>query len=143
MNETATPSSPKLRHARVDPSWVDIYGHMNMAFYVKLFDDLGHDILSEYGLGKRYTHDFGFGLFTIEANIRYLKEILADAPLTVSLKIGKADGKRLWTSLDMRHAEEGYVAATMEQLAINVSLITRRAVPFPPHLDSILKPYRG
>lgn len=132
----------KVRHARVDPSWVDIYGHMNMAFYVKLFDDLGYDILSEYGLGERYTRDVGFGLFTIEANIRYLKEVLADAPLTVGLRIEKADGKRLWTSLEMRHAKQGYVAATMSQLAINVSLATRRVVPFPPHLDSILAPYR-
>jgi acyl-CoA thioester hydrolase len=142
MDQPAT-CSPKVRHARVDPSWVDIYGHMNMAFYVKLFDDLGYDILSEYGLGERYTRDFGFGLFTIEANIRYLKEVRADAPLTVSLQIDKADGKRLWTSLEMRHTEQGYVAATMNQLAINVSLATRRVVPFPSHLDSVLESYRS
>lgn len=130
------------RNAHVDPAWVDIYGHMNMAYYVKLFDDLGHDILADYGFGEAYTHRFGFGLFTVKATIAYLREVTADAPLTISLKIDKADDKRLWTSLEMRHGEQGYVAATMDQLAVNVSLATRRATIFPAELDEVLSRYR-
>ncbi|MDX3810122.1 MAG: thioesterase family protein [Bosea sp. (in: a-proteobacteria)] len=130
------------RSAQVDPSWVDIYGHMNMAYYVKLFDDLGHDILADHGLGEAYTRKFGFGLFTVKAAIDYLREVTADAPLTISLTIEKADSKRLWTKLEMRHSEQGYVAATMAQLAVNVSLATRRAVVFPAELDAVLDSYR-
>jgi acyl-CoA thioester hydrolase len=136
------PSSTSIRSAHVDPSWVDIYGHMNMAYYVKLFDDLGHDILGEFGLGEVYTRRFGFGLFTVKATIAYVREVTANAPLTVSLTIDKADDKRLWTSLEMRHSEHGLIAATMDQLAVNVSLATRRAAAFPAELDAVLSPYK-
>ncbi|MEZ2408903.1 acyl-CoA thioesterase [Bosea sp. RCC_152_1] len=134
--------SSRIRSAHVDPSWVDIYGHMNMAYYVKLFDDLGHDILAEFGVGEAYTRRFGFGLFTVRANIAYVREVTANAPLTVSLTIDKADDKRLWTSLEMRHSEHGFIAATMDQLAVNVSLATRRAAFFPAELDEVLGPYK-
>lgn len=132
-----------LRRARVDPAWVDLYGHMNMAYYVKLFDDACHDMLSEYGLGETYTRTHGFGLFTVEAKISYRREVTVGAPLEIALRLLKADAKRLWTSLEMRHAAEDYVAATIEQVAVNVSLSTRRAAPFPAHLDGVLGPYRN
>ena len=137
-----TTSLAGIRNARVDPSWVDFYGHMNMAYYVKLFDDLGHDILTDHGFGEPYTRKFGFGLFTVKASIDYCQEVTSEAPLTISLSIEKADDKRLWTRLDMRHAEQGYLAATMAQLAVNVSLSMRRAVIFPAELDAVLDRYR-
>lgn len=137
-----SPLPRSLRSAHVDPAWIDIYGHMNMAYYVKLFDDLGYEILAEYGLGEDYTQRFGLGLFTVTATINYVREVTANAPLTVTLTIDKADRKRLWTRLEMRHAELGYIAATMEQLAVNVSLETRRAAAFPAELDDVLRPYR-
>lgn len=140
--KTSSTLPRNTRNAHVDPSWIDIYGNMNMAYYVKLFDDLGHDILAEYGLGEAYTRRFGFGLFTVKATIAYVREVAAGAPLTVRLSIDRADDKRLWTSLEMRHSEYGYIAATMEQLAVNVSLVTRRATAFPAELNEILHHYR-
>lgn len=140
--DPVSPPPTNIRSAHVDPAWVDIYGHMNMAFYVKLFDDLGHDILSGYGLGAAYTRAHGFGLFTVTATIDYVREVTANTPVTVSLKIDKADDKRLWTRLEMRNSELGTIAATMDQLAVNVSLATRRATPFPAFLDDVLAAYR-
>lgn len=137
-----SPPPTNIRSAYVDPVWVDIYGHMNMAYYVKLFDDLGHDILAGYGLGEAYTRAFGFGLFTVTATIDYVREVTANTPVTVSLKIDKADDKRLWTHLEMRNSELGTIAATMDQLAVNVSLATRRATSFPAFLEDVLAPYR-
>ncbi|GAB4064043.1 thioesterase family protein [Ancylobacter sonchi] len=139
----AVPIKRDIRHTSVDPAWVDLYGHMNMAYYVKIFDDACHDMLSAYGLGAAYTQAHGFGLFTVDARIAYRREVTAGAPLEIRLRIVKADAKRLWTSLEMRHTEQDYLAATLEQLAINVSLATRKAAPFPAHLDDILVPYRS
>jgi acyl-CoA thioester hydrolase len=131
------------RTASVDPAWVDIYGHMNMAYYVKLFDDLGHDMLSTFGLGAEYTVARRLGLFTVEAKIKYIKEVVANDPLKITLKIDDFDDKRLWSSLEMRHADRKYLAATMEQIALNVSLDTRRATPFPPDVTVTLAAFRA
>lgn len=129
--------------ARVDPAWVDIYGHMNMAYYVHLFDALGHRILARYGLGEEYTRRTGYGLFTVSAKIAYLKEVRAHDELTISLRIDRADDKRVWTSLEMRHSLHDFVAANMDQLAVNVSLETRRAIVFPADIQAALAPFRS
>jgi len=131
----------KLRRTtHVDSAWIDIYGHMNMAYYVKIFDDLGYEMLSEFGLGVEYTKAHKLGLFAVDARIRYLREVVANAPLTVTLVLKKFDDKRLWTELEMHHSEQGYLAATMEQLAVHASLETRRAVRFP---DFVLERLKG
>lgn len=119
------------RTTHVDPAWIDIYGHMNMAYYVKIFDDLGYEMLSEFGLGVEYTKAHKLGLFTVDVRIKYLREVVTNAPVTVSLVLKAFDDKRLWTELEMHHSELGYLAATMEQLAVHASLETRRATRFP------------
>lgn len=130
---------PRLSHwrgnarlAHVLPEWVDIYGHMNMSWYVALFDTLGHDILNDCGLGASYTAQHRMGLFTVRATIDYRREVIAGDPLRVTLRITGHDDKRLRTTLDLHHAGAGYLAATMEQLALHVSLDTRRVTQFPP-----------
>lgn len=132
--------TPKLkRTTRVAPAWIDTYGHMNMAYYAKIFDDLGYEMLSEYGLGAEYTKIHKLGLFVVDVRIKYMREVVANAPLTVSLTLKKIDDKRLWTKLEMHHTELGYLAATMDQLAVNASLETRRAVRFPEFVVDQLK----
>ncbi len=128
-----------MRTTNVDPAWIDSYGHMNMAYYAKIFDDLGYDMLSEYGIGAEYTKTHKLGLFVVDVRIKYLREVVANAPLTVSLVLKKVDEKRLWTELEMHHSELGYLAATMEQLAVHASLETRRAERFPVFVLERLK----
>ena len=124
------PNGRPYEKALVKDEWIDLYGHMNMAYYVMLLDDLGHRILEQFGMGKGYTLEFNCGLFTVEANLKYLREVCAGDPLRVELTPVSFDEKRLVTQLELYHDEQNYLSATMQQTAVHVSLDTRKVCPF-------------
>lgn len=129
MNSTKRSGKPHQK-AVVRDEWIDLYGHMNMAYYVMLLDDLGHRILEQFGLGQGYTLELNCGLFTVEANLKYLREVCASDPLRVELTPLSFDEKRLVTQVELYHDEQNYLSATMEQMAVHVNLDTRKVCPF-------------
>jgi acyl-CoA thioester hydrolase len=134
-------STPARFHQKafVKEQWIDLYGHMNMAHYVAVLDELGHQILERFGMGESYTNAQNCGLFTVDARVRYLKELRAGDPLRVELTPLRFDEKRLITKVDLYHDEAGYLSATMEQTAVNVDLATRRASNFSPQALAMLQ----
>lgn len=126
-----------IEFTTVKPEWIDLYGHMNMAYYVQILDELGHRILDRFGLGEGYTVANNCGLFTVQAEIKYLREVRADAPLRVMLKPIKFDEKRLVTEVSLYHHNENYLSASMLQTAVHVDLATRKACDFPQ--DALLR----
>jgi len=127
---TPSASSTPCEKAIVKNEWIDLYGHMNMAYYVQLLDELGHRILEGFGLGEGYTRERNCGLFTVEANVKYLKEVRAGDPLRVELKPIRFDDKRLVTQVELYHDQLNYLSATMLQTALHVDLDSRRVCPF-------------
>lgn len=126
-----TDRSPKpFAHTTVKPEWIDLYGHMNMAYYVLVLDELGHQILERFGLGAGYTQAENRGLFTVDATIQYRKEVREGDRLRVELTPLRFDDKRLWTRVELFNDDQGYLSAVMEQTALNVDLGTRRACAF-------------
>lgn len=119
-----------VEYATVKPEWIDLYGHMNMAYYVLILDELGHRILEGFGLGETYTRRENRGLFTVEANLKYQREVKAGDRLRVELTVLGHDAKRLRTRVELFNLEQDYLSATMEQTAVNVDLDSRRVVPF-------------
>ena len=116
------------------PEWIDINGHMNLAYYTVLFDyatDLMFDVLD---LGRRYRIATDHGTFVTETHNRYERELLVGEKVRVAIQILHADDKRLHLAHEMFRLDNGLRAATQELLFLHVSLVERRVVPFPPDL---------
>jgi len=45
-----------------------------------------------------------------------------------------ADEKRLHTFEELRHASEGWLSATSENMSIHIDMTARRTAPFPPDI---------
>src|SRR5207237_4324773 len=78
----------------VEPEWIDLYGHMNMADYVRVFDVVGNGLLENIGLGADYTRREQLGFFTIEVAILYIKEMCAGDTFYIQLRLLESDQKR-------------------------------------------------
>lgn len=116
---------------RVEAAWIDYNGHMNMAFYNVAFDRALDHVYDLLGIGADYVAAGGGSCFTAEIHVNYLQELLLDDPIRVEFQLLDRDAKRLHFFEHMYHAEQGYLAATSEQLAIHVDMASRRAAPFP------------
>jgi acyl-CoA thioester hydrolase len=116
---------------RVEPAWIDYNGHMNMAFYNVAFDRALDHVYDLLGIGADYVAEGGGSCFTVEVHVNYLQELLLDDPIRVEFQLLDRDAKRLHYFEHMYHAQQGYLAATSEQLALHVDMTSRRAAPFP------------
>lgn len=121
------------------PEWIDLYGHMNAAEYVKVFDQTGYTLLNQLGVGEDYTAESHCGIYTIDIAVHYQREVLVNDPLELRLRVLAADEKRLLCLMELYQTRDGYLAATMEQFSIHVDLGTRRVAPFPPALAEHLQ----
>jgi acyl-CoA thioester hydrolase len=70
----------------------------------------------------------------MEIHVHYLNEVSLDDELELHLQLLDYDSKRLHYFQQMYHKEQGYLAATSEQLALHVDLNTRRSGAFPQHV---------
>jgi acyl-CoA thioester hydrolase len=127
-----SPPPPLAPHAEtVRPEWVDYNGHMNVAYYVLLFDRATDGLLDALGVGGTYRRAGGGSFFIVEVHVAYRRELRAGEPVRIETQILGHDDKRLHGFSRMIHAASGEVSATYEFLGLHVGMDTRRAAPFP------------
>lgn len=126
--DTGLPISPRLA---IRPEWIDYNGHLNVAFYVKLFDEALDLMFESQGLAQSYVQERKLGFFMGELHVRYLREIHLGAPVQVRMHVLDIDAKRMHYWLEMIHAEERWLSATEEAIALHVDMTTRKVAPFP------------
>lgn len=115
----------------VHRDWIDYNGHMNVAYYVLVFDKATDALLDRLGLGETYRKSSGHSIYVLETHVTYEHELRADEPLAITTQLIDADQKRLHFFHRMTHAKAGYLAATTEILALHVDLAGPRAAPMP------------
>ncbi len=116
---------------QVEPAWIDHNGHMNMAYYHVMFDRAVEEGFGLIGLGRDYVEERKASLFAAETHTLYKRELKVRNEVRVTLQLFDYDEKRIHYYLEIRHAAEGWVAATMEGLSLHVDLETRKVSPFP------------
>jgi acyl-CoA thioester hydrolase len=116
---------------RVEPAWIDYNGHLNMAYYLVLFDRAVDEAFALAGLGPDYLATRGCSYFTAEIHTMYRRELSVDEEVRVTVQVIDFDEKRLHAYLEIRQAQEGWVAATCEKLFLHVDMKTRKVAPFP------------
>ncbi|MBL8587398.1 MAG: thioesterase family protein [Methylobacteriaceae bacterium] len=123
---------------RVEPGWIDYNGHLNMAYYNVLFDRAIEEAWIALGMGSDYTAERNLTTFAAQAHLSYRREVgLIDA-VRVTAQLIDYDEKRLHIYSEMRHAQEGWLAAISETLHLHVDLATRKVAPFPADIQAAL-----
>lgn len=115
----------------VRPEWVDYNGHMNVAYYVLVFDHGTDKALEHLGVGRRYCARTGRSVFVVESHVTYEAEVVAGDELRITSRVLGCDDKRLHMFHAMHRAHDGRLAATNELLFVHVDMGARRATVFP------------
>jgi acyl-CoA thioester hydrolase len=116
---------------QIEPQWIDYNGHLNMAYYNVMFDRAIDELWLKLGIGPGYRKERNGSTFTAECHVRYLREIHLGDPVQVSILLVAADEKRLHTFEELRHAGEGWLSATSENMSVHIDMAARRTAPFP------------
>ena len=125
----------ELHREVVRPEYIDWNGHVNVAYYVLVFDHATDALFDYIGLDEAYRKERDFTTFTLEAQVTYQREVLEGDPLRITTQLLDHDHKRAHYFHRMYHAQDGYLAATNELLSLHIDTGKRRSAPFP---DDIL-----
>ncbi|MBK8175046.1 MAG: thioesterase family protein [Rhodospirillales bacterium] len=138
MNDFAAYREP------VRAEWVDYNGHMNVAYYVLVFDHATDAVLDQLGLGESYRSDTGCSVFVGEMHVTYRREVLLGDEMIVSSRVMAHDAKRVVLYHQMACPRVGDGVAGNEVLCVHVDLATRRTAPWPAtHLTRLAAAVAG
>ena len=111
--------------------WIDYNDHMNVSYYLLIFDKYGADVLNDtFKMGEHSAKTTGKSTMIVESNITYNQELKLGDEVDVNLIYFDHDKKRLQYKMEMIHKEKKYLASTIEVLALYVDLNERKVAEF-------------
>ncbi len=110
----------------VRPEWIDHNGHMNMGYYLVVFDLATDEFMRWVGLDGEHRRTRQVTTFCLESHVTYHREVREGDALRFTTQLLAFDAKRLHYFHAMYHATAGYLAATNELMSLHVALETRR-----------------
>ena len=117
--EHGSMGGPTILEIDVPVEWIDSNGHLSDYAYGIAFSRAAVAFLDTYGLGTAYRSRTSCAIYTLEAHLRYVNEILSGDRLSVRYRIVDFDAKRLHLLLLMFGRAE-VMAATYESVLMNV-----------------------
>ncbi len=133
-------SLPVTNHKVIPPDYIDIMGHMNVMWYLHIFDGGTRNLFSSFGFGGDYVRRTGMGSFALESHIRYLAELKEGEAVTVRSRVLDRSAKTIHFFHFMTKDRDGTLAATIEILGAHADLNLRKIVPFPAEVLDQLDP---
>ena len=119
-----------LKTGKVLPEWTDYNGHMNLAYYIHLFDTSWEVLLQKFNIGEDSAKIEKRTTFAVVSHTTYDMEVKVDDEVDMNLLFIDFDKKRIVYKLEMIHKKEKYLAATTEVCSLYVDLVSRRVTEF-------------
>ncbi|WP_169568045.1 thioesterase family protein [Sneathiella limimaris] len=128
-----------LRQLTVLPEWIDHNQHMNVAYYVLIFDQSLDVLLDNIELTRDYRAQSGNTVYVLETHVCYLQEVKEGDPLDITCRVIDCDEKRIHLYLEMYHGKDGFLAATSEQMILHIDAAGPKATPMPAFIQNNLE----
>ena len=136
MSELAAPFDRYRDVVRAE--WIDQNDHMNVGYYLVVFDYATDEFFAWVGLDAAHRAAHGITTFCLEAHVTYHREVCLGDPLRFTTRLLAHDAKRIHYLHAMYHATEGWLAATNELLSLHVDRNTRRSAPMASAIQARL-----
>ena len=119
-----------LKTEKVIKEWTDYNGHLNVAFYVHIFDIAADVMLDSFKMGGVSAKKDKKTTFVAEMYTAYNQEGRLGEEVETHVTYVDHDKKRIHYRLSMFHKEKKYLAATNEVLSLYVDLEKRKVTEF-------------
>ncbi|MBK8138864.1 MAG: thioesterase family protein [Chloroflexi bacterium] len=115
----------------VPADYRDLNNHMNVRYYMAIFDEAGYPLYEMLGLTPDILGPLNGGGFDLEHHLSYLNEVLIGDEVAVYLRMLKRTAKRMHYLMFMVNITRGQVAAIFECVNSYADLSVRKTAPWP------------
>ena len=127
-----------LKTGRIKAEWTDYNSHMNLAYYIHLFDVAWEILLEKFDMGEESSINQRKSTFAVESHTTYDQEVKVGEEVDINLMFLDHDKKRIIYKLEMIHKEKKYLAATSEILSLYVDLNQRKVTDFEKEKSDLM-----
>ena len=114
----------------IKKEWTDYNNHMNMAYYVLVFDQIWEKILGKFKMGEQSAKTTNMSTMVVETHTTYNKEVKEGDEVEINLTFFDHDKKRLHYKMEMIEKSSKKLSATLEMLSLYIDLNKRRVAEF-------------
>ena len=119
-----------LNSTKIINEWTDYNNHMNLSFYILVFDKAAEKILSKFKMGEEAAKKTKRSTMVVETHTTYNNEVKEGEDVEVFLSYFNHDKKRLHYKLEMYEKSKNILSATTEVLALYINLDLRKVAEF-------------
>ena len=119
-----------LKSFRVKEEWVDYNDHMNMAYYVLVFDQALEVALEKLKMGESAARDLNRSTMVVETNTKYVSEVKQGQEIYIYMTYFDHDKKRLHIKMEMIEKSKKKISATIEWISLYIDLSERKVTEF-------------
>ena len=114
----------------IKKEWTDYNNHMNMAYYVLVFDQIWEIILEKFKMGEQSAKTTNMSTMVVETHTTYNNEVKEGDEVEINLTFLDHDKKRLHFKMEMIEKSSKKIAATLEMLSLYIDLNQRKVTEF-------------
>ena len=114
----------------IKKEWTDYNNHMNMAFYVLVFDRVWENVLDKFKMGENSAKTSKRSTMVVETHTTYNNEVKEGEEVEINLTFFDHDKKRLHFKLEMIEKSSKKLSATIEMLSLYINLNLRKVSEF-------------
>ena len=119
-----------LKTEKVIKEYTDYNNHLNVAYYVRIFDIAADVMLDNFKMGGESAKKDKKTTFVAEMHTIYNQEVRLGEEVETHATYDDHDKKRIHYKLSMFHKEKKYLAATNEVISLYVEIGKRKVVEF-------------
>ena len=130
-----------LKSQKIIKEWVDYNNHLNMAYYILIFDQALEVVLEKFKMGADSAKNEKRSTMVVETNTKYINEIKESDEVEIMLTFFDHDKNRLYLKLEMIEKKTKKITASIEWLSLYVNLETRKVSEFENHKIKIMSDF--
>ena len=114
----------------IKKEWTDYNNHMNMAYYVLVFDQVWEIMLEKFKMGESSAKTSEMSTMVVETHTTYNNEVKQGDEVEIKLTFFDHDKKRLHYKMEMIEKSSKKLSATLEMLSLYIDLSKRKVSEF-------------
>ena len=114
----------------IKKEWTDYNDHMNMAYYILVFDQVWEVMLEKFKMGENSAKTTNMSTMVVETYTTYNNEVKEGDEVDINLTFFDHDKKRLHYKMEMIEKSSQKLSATLEMLSLYIDLSKRKVSEF-------------
>ena len=131
-----------LSTQKVIKDWIDYNDHMNVSYYLLMFDKYGADTLNNiFQMGEHSAKTTKKSTMIVESHITYNQELQLNDEVDINCTYFDHDKKRLHLKMEMISQKTNKISASMEWISLYIDLSKRKVTEFEEEKVKLMRDF--